>query len=82
MARKFSSCISTKIRNKFFALNRQFTPGTEQDAHEFLSCLLSNLHDGLNRVYPVKIVKIKMIRKTRNQKITIKIILKKTSMNI
>ena len=43
-----------KFAINFFALNRQFTPGTEQDAHEFLSCLLSNLHDGLNRVYPVK----------------------------
>ena len=45
---------SGKFNEVFFGLNKQFTPGTEQDAHEFLSSLLSNLHDNLNRVYPNK----------------------------
>ena len=39
----------------FFELNKQFTPGVEQDAHEFLSCLLSNLHDRVNKANPIKI---------------------------
>ena len=36
----------------FFELNPQFGPGLEQDSQEFLTALLSNLHEGLNRVYP------------------------------
>ena len=42
---------SKEFNDIFFGLNKQFMPGTEQDAHEFLSSLLSNLHDNLNRVY-------------------------------
>ena len=38
----------------FFDQNKQFTPGVEQDAHEFLSCLLSNLHERVNRAIPIQ----------------------------
>ena len=38
----------------FFRQNKQFAPNVEQDAHEFLSCLLSNLHDRLNRDIPIQ----------------------------
>ena len=44
-----------KFIQNFFALNKQFTPGVEQDAQEFLSVLLSNLHSSLNRVYNIHI---------------------------
>ena len=39
-----------KFIQNFFDINKQFTPGAEQDAHEFLSSLLSNLHESLNQV--------------------------------
>ena len=38
-----------KFRIAFGRLNKQFAGNMEQDAHEFLSCLLNNLHDRLNR---------------------------------
>lgn len=40
-----------KFLKNFFELNKQFTPGVEQDAHECLLSLLSILHESLNRVY-------------------------------
>ena len=33
----------------FFDINKQFTPGEKEDAHEMLSSLLSNLHDRVNK---------------------------------
>ena len=38
----------------FLQQNNQFSPGVEQDAHEFLSCLLSNLHERVNRAIPIQ----------------------------
>ena len=43
-----------KFVDSFFIQNNQFTPDVEQDAHEFLSCLLSNLHDRLNKAIPIQ----------------------------
>ena len=39
-----------KFIQNFFDINKQFTPGVEQDAQEFLTSLLSNLHEALNQV--------------------------------
>ena len=48
-----------KFIQNFFDINKQFTPGAEQDAHEFLSSLLSNLHESLNQVNKIEINKEK-----------------------
>ena len=59
---------SGKFNEIFFGLNKRFTPGTEQDAHEFLSSLLSNLHDNLNRVYQNKNNNNKKNKEKENEK--------------
>ena len=54
MARKWTSCFTKKFVINFLQQNNQFSPGVEQDAHEFLSCLLSNLHERVNRAIPIQ----------------------------
>ena len=42
-----------KFIKNFFNLNKQFIAGEEQDAQEFLSTLLNNLHERLNQTYNI-----------------------------
>ena len=49
-----SVCSPKQFLKKFFNLNKQFVYGEEQDVQEFLSTLLNNLHESLNRAYYIE----------------------------